>query len=376
MVCEWLHRTNSTSNILNKKTLFTSYFDIRLQTNVTDKPGNEFRLNGVYPYPMAALWYKETREVVCNYRIVLGDKKKNENKESRKQKKRRKKEEEEEPAVDRIVTAVEHTHTLGKGDIASKHHTTRDRIVSVWKGDIASHNHTTGDRIVSVWQGAIASPHHTTGDRIVSVWKGDIASHNHTTGDRIVSVWRDSNADNQYPASDHTTSVWKGNINIIQHPHKRHPIAIPKQEIQEITRTQTQDITNEQQKEMQETHREVKCIGYYAHTHTHPTEHNKMNAKRTETQFILAQQKIPENSKMQPSNMIHKQQMQLNEKPQNESNIKQSMTWNEMSRRKHDSLSPSDVQFLTRLFIHITLDYSKQRHNYSNTATFYSEKKK
>eukprot|EP01083_Nonionella_stella_P280770 955189_1 len=231
MVCEWLHRTNSTSNILNKKTLFTSYFDIRLQTNVTDKPGNEFRLNGVYPYPMAALWYKETREVVCNYRIVLGDKKKNENKESRKQKKRRKKEEEEEPAVDRIVTAVEHTHTLGKGDIASKHHTTRDRIVSVWIGDIASLSHTTRDR--------------------------------------IVSVWRDSNADNQYPASDHTTSVWKGNINIIQHPHKRHPIAIPKQEIQEITRTQTQDITNEQQKEMQETHREVKCIGYYAHTHTH-----------------------------------------------------------------------------------------------------------
>eukprot|EP01084_Bolivina_argentea_P000671 1234_1 len=254
---------------------------------------------------MAALWYKETREVVCNYRIVSGDKKKNENKESRKQKKRRKKEEEEEePAVDRIVTAVEHTHTLGKGDIASKHHTTRDRIVSVWIGDIASLSHTTRDRIVSVW-------------------KGDIASHNHTTGDRIVSVWRDSNADNQYPASDHTTSVWKGNINIIQHPHKRHPIAIPKQEIQEITRTQTQDITNEQQKEMQETHREVKCIGYYAHTHTHPTEHNKMNAKRTETQFILAQQKIPENSKMQPSNMIHKQQMQLNEKPQNESNIKQ-----------------------------------------------------
>eukprot|EP01083_Nonionella_stella_P280766 955182_1 len=208
MVCEWLHRTNSTSNILNKKTLFTSYFDIRLQTNVTDKPGNEFRLNGVYPYPMAALWYKETREVVCNYRIVLGDKKKNENKESRKQKKRRKKEEEEEPAVDRIVTAVEHTHTLGKGDIASKHHTTRDRIVSVWKGDIASRPHCL-------------------------------------------------------------------------------------------------------------------CVD---HHHTHLTEHNKMNAKRTETQFILAQQKIPENSKMQPSNMIHKQQMQLNEKPQNESNIKQSVT--------------------------------------------------
>eukprot|EP01083_Nonionella_stella_P178703 632086_1 len=187
---------------------------------------------------MAALWYKETREVVCNYRIVLGEKKKNETKESRKQKKRRKKEEEEEPAVDRIVTAVEHTHTLGKGDIASKHHTTRDRIVSVWKGDIASHNHTTGDRFVSVWKGDIASPHHTTGDRIVSVWKGDIASHHHT----------------------------------------------------------------------------------------HLTEHNKMNAKRTETQFILAQQKIPENSKTQPIDVVHKQQMQLNEKPQNESNIKQSVT--------------------------------------------------
>eukprot|EP01083_Nonionella_stella_P218628 783877_1 len=46
-------------------------------------------------------------------------------------------------------------------------------------------------------------------------------------------------------------------------------------------------------------------------TYPHHTEYNKMNAKRTETQDILAQQKIRENSKTPPIDIVHEQQNEL-----------------------------------------------------------------
>eukprot|EP01083_Nonionella_stella_P060773 158525_1 len=51
-------------------------------------------------------------------------------------------------------------------------------------------------------------------------------------------------------------------------------------------------------------------------TYPHHTEYNKMNAKRTETQDILAQQKIRENSKTPPIDIVHEQQKELNGKYQ------------------------------------------------------------